>query len=116
MEFEKLNKRVVKWANDKGILEKATPLTQHEKTEEEVLELGEALYYQSKKEDTYINTKGVLCTTDEEILDGLGDSLVTLLIQCKLQDLNPLKALETALNVIEHRTGKMINGQFVKNN
>ena len=57
-----------------------------------------------------------MCTTDEEILDGLGDTLVTILIQCKMQNLNPLDCLETALNVIEKRTGTMVNGQFVKNN
>lgn len=116
MKFKQLNKRVINWAKDKGILEKATPLTQHAKTIEEVSELGEALYYQSKNIDTYINAKGVMCTTEEEILDGLGDSLVTILIQCKMQDLNPLECLETALNVIEKRSGTIINGQFVKNN
>lgn len=116
MTFKQLNKRVIVWAKDKGILDKATPSSQHAKTEEEVAELREALYYQSKDIDTYINAKGVMCTTDEEIIDGIGDSLVTLLIQCKLQSINPLHALETALNVIEHRTGKMIDGQFVKDN
>ena len=50
----------------------------------------------------------------DEIKDGFGGILVTILIGCKMQGLNPLDCLETALNVIEKRTGKMINGQFVK--
>ncbi len=115
MKFNQLNKRVINWAKDKGILDKATPLTQIEKTIEEVEETKEALINQSKKIDTYINTKGKLCETQYEIKDGLGDSLVTLLIQCKMQNLNPLDCLESALNIIENRTGKMINGQFKKN-
>jgi len=31
-----------------------------------------------------------------------------------MQNLDPLDCLESALNVIEKRTGEMINGQFVK--
>ena len=112
--FNQLNKRVINWASEKGILKKATPLTQIEKTIEEVNETKEALINQYKNIDTYINTKGKICKTQYEIKDGIGDTLVTLLIQCKMQNLNPLDCLESALNIIENRTGKMINGQFVK--
>ncbi len=112
--FEELNGRTINWAKEKGILDKATPLSQHLKTEEECFEISEALIAQSKGEDTYINSKGRLCTTEEEVLDGLGDLPVTWLIQCKLQSIDPLVALEKALDIIEKRTGKMLNGQFVK--
>jgi len=114
MNFTELNNRVIKWADDKGILTNATPLTQHSKTQEEVEELSEALFYQSKDEREYINTKGVLCTTSDEIEDAIGDILVTVLIQARLQNLDPLACLETALDIIEKRTGKMENGTFVK--
>jgi hypothetical protein len=56
-----------------------------------------------------------MCETDHEIKDGIGDVLVTLLIQCKMQGLDPLDCLEMAVKVIENRKGKMINGTFVKN-
>ena len=112
--FERLNGRVVKWAESKGILEKATPLTQHGKTEEEVAELREALFAQQNYLEKYKNSKGFAVNTIDEIKDGIGDVLVTILIQCKLNHIDPLECLELALNVIEKRTGTMINGTFVK--
>lgn len=112
--FKELNKRVVQWADNKGILQKATPSTQIEKTIEEVLETKEAILEKEKGNDTYINSKGILKDTEDEILDGFGDTLVTVLIGCEMQNINPLDALESALNIIEKRKGKMIDGTFVK--
>lgn len=112
--FEELNELVIQWANDKGILSKATPLSQHGKTEEEVAELREALFAQQNNLLQYVNSKGQEKNTREEVKDGLGDSLVTLLIQCKLQNLSPLECLEIAYNVISKRKGKMVEGVFVK--
>ena len=40
--------------------------------------------------------------------------MVTLIIQAKMQDLSLEECLESAYNVITKRTGRMINGQFVK--
>lgn len=114
MRFNQLQERVVSWADQKGILSKATPMTQHGKTQEEVYELEEALGYQNEDKDAYINSKGVLCDTDYEIKDAIGDILVTLIIQSSLQGIDILDCLEQALNVIEKRTGKMVNGTFVK--
>lgn len=96
--FEQLNSRVVSWANDKGILEKATPLKQAEKTLEEAKELVSAVDFDSVV----------------DIVDGLGDVMVTILIQAKMQNLDLLDCLESALDIIEKRTGRMIDGQFVK--
>ncbi|AGO48584.1 MazG-like pyrophosphatase [Cellulophaga phage phi13:2] len=112
--FKEANSRVIQWAAVKGILAKATPLTQHSKTEEEVAELKEALYFKNNDVVSYKNSKGKSVYTDEEVKDAIGDILVTLLIQCGLQDLDPLDCLESALDVIENRTGRMVNGQFVK--
>ena len=44
----------------------------------------------------------------------MGDIMVTLIIQAKMQDLSLEECLESAYNVIAKRTGKMVNGQFVK--
>ena len=41
MNYQALEKLVLEWAGDKGILEKATPLAQAEKTIEEAEELSE---------------------------------------------------------------------------
>lgn len=96
--FDLLNEKVLQWAKEKGILEKANSLTQIEKTIEEVNETKEA----------------IIANDRHEVIDGFGDILVTVLIGCKLQEIDPLDALETAYNVISKRQGKMINGTFVK--
>jgi len=112
--FKQLNKRVIKWGDEKDIFQKATSLTQINKTLEEVEETKEALFAKANGLEDYINSKGVVCNTEEEILDGFGDQLVTILIGCEMQQIDPLQALESALKIIEKRTGKMVNGQFVK--
>ena len=114
MEFKELNERVVSWANDKGILEKATALSQHSKTQEEVNELHESLLAKRNNLENFIDSKGNYKNTLEEVKDAIGDILVTLLIQCKLQGLSALECLDSALNIIEKRTGKMVDGVFKK--
>jgi NTP pyrophosphatase (non-canonical NTP hydrolase) len=50
----------------------------------------------------------------EEVIDALGDILVTIIIQAEMQGLSLTECLESAYNVIAKRTGKMVDGQFVK--
>ena len=94
----KLEKQVEQWAKDKGILDKATPMAQALKTLEETTELLIAINNNDR----------------DEIIDAIGDIMVTLIIQCKMQDLTLEECLQSAYNVISKRKGKMINGQFVK--
>lgn len=98
MNYRELENEVIKWADNKGILSNGTPEAQANKTIEEALEI-----YQAIK----VNDKA-------EIIDGLGDVLVTIIIQAKLQNVDLLECLQTALNVITKRNGRMINGTFVK--
>jgi len=114
MTFEQLKELVEQWAKDKGILEKATPLAQIGKTEEEVAELREALVAQNNDMQTYFNMKGYQKKTNEEIKDAIGDILVTLIIQAKMQNVDIVECLNGAYNIIAKRTGKMVNGTFVK--
>ena len=114
MNYQELEKLVIEWACDKGILEKATPLAQAGKTLEEVNELKEALFYDKKGFENFTNSKGKKVNTKEEIKDALGDILVTIIIGAELKGLKLEDCLESAYNVIKNRTGKMINGQFVK--
>ena len=116
MKYQELETRVLDWADDKEILDKATPLTQARKTEEEVNELIEACEAQSKGKVEFVNSKGKLVNTQEELKDALGDILVTIIIGAELQGWNLEDCLESAYDVISKRTGKMINGQFVKDN
>jgi len=96
--FEDLRLKVIEWASKKGIFEKGTPEAQAWKTLEEAQEVLDGILNQDK----------------EEILDGIGDTIVTLIIQAEMQGVNPLDCLEAAYNVIAKRKGKMIDGQFVK--
>ena len=48
MNYKELEAKVLEWAGDKGILEKAKPLAQAKKTLEEVEELLEAVSAQEK--------------------------------------------------------------------
>lgn len=96
--YQELEVLVIEWAKEKGILEKATTMAQAMKTWEEVHELKDAIVNDDR----------------DEIVDALGDILVTIIIQAEMQGLSLESCLESAYNVISRRTGKMIDGQFVK--
>ena len=96
------------------VIDNATPLQQFEKTQEEVNELQEALFAQNQGLETFINSKGNKIYTNEEISDAIGDIIVTLILQSELQGISVKDCLETAYNVISKRTGKMIDGKFIK--
>lgn len=96
--YNELEALVIAWATQKGILEKGTPLAQVAKTLEEVQELEVA----------------ILNNDEPEIIDALGDILVTIIIQAEMQGLSLVECLESAYNIISKRTGKMIKGTFIK--
>jgi NTP pyrophosphatase (non-canonical NTP hydrolase) len=98
MDYNQLEALVIEWAQNKGILQKATPARQADKTLEEVEELRAAIADDNR----------------EEIADALGDILVTIIIQAKMQNMSLVECLEGAYNIIAKRTGKMVDGQFVK--
>lgn len=98
MSYTNLEIAVEQWAEEKGIIDKATPIAQALKTLEETTELCVAINNNDKA----------------EIIDAIGDIVVTLIIQCRMQDVLLEECLQSAYDVISKRTGKMINGQFVK--
>jgi len=98
MKYNELESLVIAWATQKGILDKGTPAAQCDKTLEEVFELHEAIFKNDR----------------DEIIDALGDILVTIIIQAEMQGLKLEDCLQSAYNVISKRKGQMIDGQFVK--
>lgn len=85
------------WSFQKG-LHKSDSAKQFVKCSEEVGEVASAL------------ARG-----DKELLeDGIGDVIVTLIILSQQNGMNIETCLDTAYNEIKGRTGKMINGTFVK--
>jgi len=97
-EMNELNNLVIEWAIDRGIFEKATKGSQYEKTCEEVGELGRYLIEYDK----------------EKLEDAIGDIIVTLILQAEMNETSIQKCLNMAYNEISKRTGKMINGVFIK--
>jgi NTP pyrophosphatase (non-canonical NTP hydrolase) len=122
MRYEELSKKVIEWANEKGILQKSNPLRQLDKTQEELDETRRALkmldnLLQERKQnlfDDLAEQEREEAYWHHEVKDGIGDMLVTIIILAKLSGLDGLDCLQTAYNVIKNRTGKMINGHFVK--
>ena len=96
--YRELESKVNEWAKDKGIFDKGNPLAQVEKTIEEAQEIKDAL----------------LANDRDELIDALGDTLVTIIIQAKMNDLDLLDCLDAAYIVISKRSGKMVDGVFVK--
>lgn len=94
----KNKQEVIQWGADKGILSKATPMSQAIKTLSEVEELLRAINSDDKP----------------EIKDAYGDILVTIILGAELSGLDIEDCLQSAYDVISKRTGKMINGTFVK--
>ena len=97
-EFEQLSSGVITWAAQRGIYDKGDPLSQLKKTQEELDETIAAV----RKFDK------------DEIVDGIGDMLVTIIIAADMMGYDPTECLESAYNEIKDRTGKMVGGQFVK--
>ena len=114
MTFKRLNNKILGWAKDKGIFDKSTPLSQHSKTLEEIEELSMAISAQYAGKEEFLDDYGALKNTNEEIKDAIGDIIVTLMIQAKMQGLTIEECLESVYNIISKRTGKMVDGIFVK--
>ena len=98
MNFEELQESVVEWADERGILEIGDHASQFLKTVAEIGELSDAV----AKSDL------------PEIVDGVGDVLVTLILFCEILEIDPVQCLESAYGEIRNRKGKMVGGVFVK--
>tara|TARA_B100000073_G_scaffold322114_1_gene303185 strand:+ start:134 stop:427 length:294 start_codon:yes stop_codon:yes gene_type:complete len=96
--MDELINKVKIWANEKDLLKKENSQAQMLKVLEEVGETAGAL----------------LKNKNQEIIDGLGDSFVTLIILCYQLGLEPKDCLEAAWNEIKNRKGKTVNGTFIR--
>jgi NTP pyrophosphatase (non-canonical NTP hydrolase) len=96
--FDQLIVNVHDWANDKGLINPEYVKSQFVKVVEE---LGEAASAISKNQR-------------DELIDGLGDTFVTLIILTLQCGLTPQEALGAAWDEIKDRKGKTNNGVFIK--
>ena len=86
------------WAGERGLYAKGDTKTQFCKLMEEAGELGRA----------------VLKNDDEEFVDAIGDMVVVLTNMAHLGGTTIEECIDSAYKVISKRTGKMVNGTFVK--
>tara|TARA_B100001057_G_scaffold453951_1_gene499251 strand:+ start:1183 stop:2058 length:876 start_codon:yes stop_codon:yes gene_type:complete len=86
------------WAGERGLYTKGDKKTQFCKLMEEAGELGRA----------------VLKDDQEEFVDAIGDMVVVLTNMAHLGGTTIEKCIDEAYKVISKRTGKMVNGTFVK--
>jgi NTP pyrophosphatase (non-canonical NTP hydrolase) len=86
------------WAGERGLYTKGDKKTQFCKLMEEAGELGRA----------------VLKNDQEEFVDAIGDMVVVLTNMAHLGGTTIEECIDSAYKVISKRTGKMVNGTFVK--
>ena len=86
------------WAATRGLYDKGNSHTQYVKLQEEAGELAKALLKNDKP----------------EIIDAIGDIVVVLTNLAHLEGYDIEYCIDEAYKVIAGRTGKMINGTFVK--
>ena len=90
--------RIRSWAQERGLYDKGNTMTQYVKLQEEAGELAKALL----KDD------------QPEVIDAIGDMVVVLTNLAHQRGVYIEECIQTAYEVINKRTGKMINGTFVK--
>lgn len=97
--MKKTIEKVRVWAENKGILNPDSRFKQVIKLTEEVGELCSALLKNDK----------------EKTIDSVGDCLVVLTILSYQLGFSPQAALDHAYDQIKDRTGKTVDGVFIKN-
>ena len=125
MKFNELELLILDWAKNRNILHAGNSYQQYAKFMEEANEILIAL----NKKELVIREAGKLDITDEkerslfrklrienenELKDAFGDTLVTLIILAGQNGLRLEDSLEYAYNEIKDRTGKTVNGTFIK--
>ena len=97
--FNELELKVLRWAEARKIIPNSSSHVQALKLVSEVGELCDAVIKKDRN----------------DVIDGLGDVLVVLIILADLESLNLLSCLESAYNEIKDRRGTLQpNGVFIK--
>jgi len=97
--FKKLEKLVLKWANQRGLLEEDSDIYM------------QAVEGASKM----VKLCDAICEDDwSEQCDAIGDVMITLIILANQLDMNLRECLKCSFNSISERTGETKNGVFIK--
>ena len=98
MNFETLEELTVEWHYDRNLIDGSTDRKQLEKLSEEMIELVVAV---TERDEL-------------ETIDALGDMMVVMINIAERNGLSMTQCLDRAYSIIKDRTGRMINGKFVK--
>lgn len=90
--------QITEWAVNKRIIKDGTVNKQSMKVMEE---LGELM-------------ASIIKGDDEGIIDGLGDTMVTLIILSQMLGYDIRHCLQAAYDEIKDRNGRIVNGSFIK--
>lgn len=99
--MNELIQNVLQWGVNKGITGPNGKGTRHAQADK-MLEEAEETYDAVTKDDL------------DEVKDGIGDTVVTLILLAEMYGWTLEECLQVAYDVISKRTGKMVNGVFVK--
>tara|TARA_R110000851_G_scaffold183382_3_gene332660 strand:+ start:970 stop:1299 length:330 start_codon:yes stop_codon:yes gene_type:complete len=105
LDFETTESLILEWATARNIFTGSSPISQFEKTEEEVRELEDAL-----QQDRFAYSS----SNDLDIKDAIGDIMVTLTTIAHMKGFSLTECYAYAYNDIKDRKGTMVNGVFVK--
>lgn len=122
--FRELEDLVIEWSKARKIIPNSNPCAQSRKNLEEAGELLEATAALKALRDIMAMVPSLAQNpaffmyygaTLDAVMDALGDNLVTLINVAALADLDLVKALQSAYNVIKDRKGTLrADGVFVK--
>jgi len=99
MIYSMIEMDVIRWGEDRKIVQHSTPYAQAQKTQEELNELFDAIVAKDR----------------EAMIDAYGDILVTLVMGCACADLDLVKCFNHAYQQIKDRKGYLSpEGIFVK--
>jgi NTP pyrophosphatase (non-canonical NTP hydrolase) len=93
-----MKKNILEWADNKNLLKEENKFIQLAKLLEESGELAKAIIKDDRVEQ----------------IDAIGDCVIVLTILAEQLKLDIDWCTEKAFNVIKNRTGKTINGSFIK--
>lgn len=107
--FEKLAAKVINWGKDRDLIHRKNAPKQFLKFIEEVFEFKAEM----DQVDRIDHEKLKEIYTDRMKLE-MGDIFVTLIILCEQLGIDAIECLGRAYIKIEKRSGKTINGTFIK--
>lgn len=108
-QFEEFTRQVLIWAKDKDLLHEGNAEKQFMKFIEEVFEFKSEFDLVERTDHDKLREIYI-----QRMILEMGDIIVTLIILCKQIDIDPIICLEKAYKKIAKRSGKTINGTFIK--